>query len=162
MFLALQTVTVFLAAVAMSLALAHALELPGKLRLDQRTYRAVQPIYYPGFTIGGGVGEGLGTLAALALLILTPRTSPAFWWTLAGLLALLAMHAVFWLVTQPVNRFWLQEQQLHGPAAGFFALRAGKPAQDDWIRLRNRWEGSQARAVLSGIGLIALIVAVAL
>ena len=55
----LEVVTVFLAAVAMSLALAHALELPGKLRLDKDTYVAVQSIYYPGFTYGG-LGEGTG------------------------------------------------------------------------------------------------------
>jgi hypothetical protein len=52
MFLTLQVVTVFLVAVAMSLALAHALELPGKMRLDKETYMAVQTIYYPGFTFG--------------------------------------------------------------------------------------------------------------
>jgi hypothetical protein len=42
-----------LAAVTMALSLAHALELPGKLRLGKEQYLAVQPIYYPGFTIGG-------------------------------------------------------------------------------------------------------------
>ncbi len=35
---------------------AHALEMPGKLRLGLEQYRAVQPIYYPGFTI---IGAGL-------------------------------------------------------------------------------------------------------
>jgi hypothetical protein len=49
MLVALTVVTVFLVAVAMSLALAHALELPGKMRLDRKTYHAVQSIYYPGF-----------------------------------------------------------------------------------------------------------------
>jgi hypothetical protein len=66
MFLVLQVVTVFLASVAMSLALAHVLELPGKMRLNKETYIAVQSIYYPGFTIGG-LGEGVETLAALGL-----------------------------------------------------------------------------------------------
>jgi hypothetical protein len=37
--------------------LAHVAELPGKLRLDEATYKAVQPIYYPGFTLVGLVGE---------------------------------------------------------------------------------------------------------
>jgi hypothetical protein len=44
MLLILQILTVFLVAVAMSLALAHALELPGKMRLDKQTYIAVQAI----------------------------------------------------------------------------------------------------------------------
>jgi hypothetical protein len=31
--------------------------LPGKRRLDEATYKAVQAIYYPGFTLVGRVGE---------------------------------------------------------------------------------------------------------
>jgi len=42
-----QVVTMLLVA-----ALTHVLEFPGKMRLDQQTYVAVQTIYYPGFTIG--------------------------------------------------------------------------------------------------------------
>ena len=53
----LEVLTVLLVAVAMGLALAHALELPGKLRFSREAYLQVQPIYYPGFTIGGAVGE---------------------------------------------------------------------------------------------------------
>jgi len=56
----------------MGFALAHALEFPGKLRLDQRTYLSVQTIYYPGFTIGG-IAEPLSTVATLALLLTAPR-----------------------------------------------------------------------------------------
>jgi hypothetical protein len=50
---ALQILSVILVAVAMVPALAHALELPGKLRLTRDAYFAIQPIYYPGFTIAG-------------------------------------------------------------------------------------------------------------
>src|SRR5688500_5078319 len=81
----LQVTAVFMAAVAMALALAHALELPGKLRLDQETYRAVRTIYYPGFTIGGA-SEVLAILATLALLLVSAREGgvplgfrPGFW-----------------------------------------------------------------------------------
>ncbi len=42
--LLLQVITVFLVAVAMSLALAHALEFPGKLRLSRQAYLATQTI----------------------------------------------------------------------------------------------------------------------
>lgn len=42
MYYALEVLTVMLAAVTMSLTLAHALELPGKLRLSQDQYFAVQ------------------------------------------------------------------------------------------------------------------------
>ena len=46
MAVALKVATVFLVSVDMATSLAHALEFPGKLRLDERTYLAVQTIYY--------------------------------------------------------------------------------------------------------------------
>jgi hypothetical protein len=49
MYAALEILSVMLAAVTMSLALA----LPGKLRLNKEQYLTVQTIYYPGFTLGG-------------------------------------------------------------------------------------------------------------
>jgi hypothetical protein len=87
MYVALQVLTVMLAAVTMTLSLAHALELPGKLRLDTEQYLAVQPIYYPGFTIGG-IAEPAVILATLALLILTPAGTEEFWLVAAALAAL--------------------------------------------------------------------------
>jgi hypothetical protein len=169
MLLILQVVTVFLVAVAMSLSLAHALELPGKMRLDRGTYLAVQAIYYPGFTYGG-LGEGLGMVATLILLLLTPSDNPAFWWILAAFIALLAMHAVYWIVTHPVNKYWLRDTRLEGLGGEFFALdpmKKGTAAEAGgsagWKKLRNTWEYSHVlRAVLAAIALIALIVATAL
>src|SRR5262245_15533500 len=107
MIVALQVAGVFLASVAMALALAHALELPDKLRLDRDSYCELQLIYYPGFTYAG-VSEVLALIATLVLLLAMPAGSAAFGWTLAGFLALLTMHAVYWIVTHPVNRFWLK------------------------------------------------------
>jgi hypothetical protein len=167
MLLILKVVTVVLVAVAMSLALAHALELPGKMRLDMKTYKAVQSIYYPGFTYGG-FAEGLGMLATLVLLLLTPTNRPAFWLTLAAFVGLVAMHAVYWVITHPVNKFWLRETRLEGFGEKFFSLdpvnqgTASEGRSDDWRKLRDRWEYSHVvRAVLAVIALIALIVAVA-
>jgi len=54
-----EVVTVFVVSIAMSLALAHALELPGKMRLNKETYITVQSIYYPGSL--GGVSEPVGS-----------------------------------------------------------------------------------------------------
>jgi hypothetical protein len=53
------------------MALAHALELPGKMRLTKEAYYAMQPIYYPGFTIGG-ISEPGSVILTIALLFLTP------------------------------------------------------------------------------------------
>lgn len=163
MFLLLQVISVFLVAVALCTALAHALELPGKLRLDKETYTAMQSIYYPGFTIGGAFSEGLGMVATLILLIVTPVGSVAFWWTLAGFFALLAMHGTYWIVTHPVNKFWLRDQELKGLGAGFFAFdpmkRQGPEGRDGetvWQAARDRWEYSHVvRAVLAAIALMA-------
>lgn len=63
---ALQALTILLTAIGMALSLAHALEFPGKRRLDRDAYLKVQAIYYPGFTIGGAF-EPLAMIAAFAL-----------------------------------------------------------------------------------------------
>jgi hypothetical protein len=57
MFLMVQVSAVFLLSVAMALALAHALELPGKMRLSREQYLATQTIYYPGSTIDGAARD---------------------------------------------------------------------------------------------------------
>src|SRR5437763_16927673 len=53
----IEIVSILLVALAMAPALAHFLEFPGKSRLTKDAYLAVQPIYYPGFTIAGSIGE---------------------------------------------------------------------------------------------------------
>jgi hypothetical protein len=115
MYVALQVLTVMLAAVTMALSLAQALELPGKLRLDKEQYLAVQPIYYPGFTIGD-IAEPAVILATLALLILTPAGTEEFWLVAGALAALIMVQAIFWTKTQPVNGFWLEETELSSTA----------------------------------------------
>ncbi len=161
--LALGVATVFLAAIALSLSLAHALELPGKLRLDKSAYLAVQQIYYPGFTLGG-VGEGLSMPAALALLVVTPAGTTRFWWTLAGFVALVAMHAAYWILTHPVNKFWLRDTELGGAGARFFTIGSRGPSgAASWLALRDRWEYSHVvRAALAAAGLVALTVSIAM
>jgi hypothetical protein len=162
MFRILQVSSVILVAVAMALALAHALELPGKMRLGKETYLAVQQIYYPGFTIGG-LGEGVGMIALLALLAFTPYASTRFWWTLAAFVLLLTMHLTYWLVTHPVNNFWLRDIELTGLGATFFSLFSPSVTDvgADWTKLRDVWEYSHvARAVFAMLSLISLTIAV--
>ena len=91
--LTLQIVTVVLVATAMALSLAHALEFPGKMRLRKEQYLAMQPIYYPGFTLGG-ISEPLGLLALLLLVMLTPSRTVAFWLTIGALAALAVAHSL--------------------------------------------------------------------
>jgi hypothetical protein len=154
----LSVIAIFLVAVTMGLSLAHALEFPGKLRLDEPTYRAVQAIYYPGFTTGGLIGEFGGMLALVALIILTPTTAEGFRWTVAALGFLVIGHATYWVVTHPVNAAWLKDTDLAGISKMFFGLFSTPDA--DWRHMRNVWEYSHvARAGLHVLGFLSMTLA---
>jgi hypothetical protein len=158
---AVSILALLLVAVTMGLALAHALELPGKLRLNRDTYVAVQAIYYPGFTIGGLVGELGGLIVLLALLFLTPYGTQRFWWTTAAFAFLVSAHAVYWLVTHPVNNFWVKDIDIAGPGAAFFSFLSGKGGE--WAQMRDVWEYSHvARACLAMASLVSMAIALTL
>ena len=155
----LQVLSILLVSVGMSLSLAHALELPGKRRLQRETYFAVQTIYYPGFTVGGMFGELGAILVTGVLLLLTPAATVRFWLVLTTLTCLGIMHALYWVITHPVNQVWLKHQELRGPGAKFFG-RPRATVEADWTLLRDRWEMSHvARAVFAMSALAALVVA---
>lgn len=132
--------------------LAHVAELPGKLRLDEATYKAVQAIYYPGFTLVGLIGEFGGMIALATLLYLTP-VGARFWWTAAALGFLLAGHATYWLMTHPVNNFWVRDVA-EGVGRTFFSTFAGGKA-GDWTALRNQWEFSHV--IIAGFATASLL-----
>jgi hypothetical protein len=163
----LQVLPLILVVLAMVPALAHTLELPGKLRLAKEAYVGVQPIYYPGFTFAG-MAEPVAIIFTIILLVLTPLGSADFWLTLVALLGLISIHAVYWLLTHPVNNFWLQGENLSGLGSGFFSLasasRRGRQSDTrpvDWTDLRDRWEYSHvARAGLAALSFIALVIAI--
>lgn len=158
----LQILTLLAVAVTMALALAHALELPGKMRLSKEAYYAVQPIYYPGFTFAG-FAEPFGLLLTILLLFVTPLGTVNFWLTLAALAGLIAVQAVYWLFTHPVNKFWLQDEKLSRAGSSFFsfAANAEQSRPVSWAELRNRWEYSHvARAVLAFASFSALAIAI--
>jgi hypothetical protein len=161
MYVALQVLTVMLAAVTMALSLAHALEFPGKLRLKKEQYLTVQPIYYPGFTIGG-IAEPAVILATLALLFMTPAGTAAFWLVAGALAALVTVQVIFWSKTQPVNSFWLEETELGRSATRFFQPGQAS-APRDWMAARDEWERSHImRSLAASLGLFLLTIAVAL
>lgn len=164
MFAMLQIVTLLLVAIAMALSLAHALELPGKLRLSREQYLVAQPIYYPGFTIGGA-SEPVGIVALMLLSISTPTGTAQFWLTICAFAALAFAHAIYWMLTHPVNNFWLKDFELKGLGAGFFGFGVSHQNQTkpDWTEFRDRWEYSHvARAGLSMLSLILLTTALVL
>jgi hypothetical protein len=158
MIFALKILTLVLVVVTVSLSLAHALELPGKMRLGREQYLAVQPIYYPGFTYAG-ICEPAAVLALIALLILTPGGTPAFW-LIAGALAAAGLEsALYWILTAPVNRVWMQGQKLSGSAQKFCGT--GMQEGQDWKALRDRWERSHVyRAMAAAVSFLLLSMAV--
>lgn len=164
MVVTLQVMTLLVVAVAMATALAHALELPGKLRLSKDDYLAVQTIYYPGFTVAGAAEPA--ALILLVVLMFVMPAGAAFWLTMGALVALAAAHATYWMLTHPVNGFWLRDVELKGAGATFFAVdlvgRRGASG-DDWTSLRDRWESSHVvRAALATASFIMLAAAIAI
>jgi hypothetical protein len=68
---------------------------------------------------------------------------------------------VYWLFTHPVNKVWLQGENLGKAGSGFFSFASGTEGSRDWRELRNRWESSHvARAGLAAIAFLALVVAI--
>jgi hypothetical protein len=159
----LHILTLLIVVLAMTPALAHVLELPGKIRLGKEAYFLVQRIYYPGFTIVGA-SEPLSLLFVIISLFFTPPGSAAFWLRFAALICLAGMQAVYWIFVHSVNKVWLQGESLGGSGSTFFSVGRSPSQGDDlapnWMRLRNRWEYAHAvRAGLAVLGFIVLLVA---
>ena len=155
----LQVLVVMLGAITMALALAHALEYPGKMRLAKEQYVATQAIYYPGFTFGG-IAE-ISTVILLAVLaFLTRGDGAVFWLTLGAFIAFATLHAVFWLLTQPVNNFWVRDVNISRAGRRFFGVGSRREGEEpDWTELRDQWEGSHMiRAALGLAGLLLLAI----
>ena len=153
----LQTLALLVVACAMAFSLAHAAEMPGKMKLDKAHYLVVQKIYHPGFTVGG-ISEPLAILV-LAALWFASDDAPL----VATSLALVAaMQAVYWLAVHPVNKVWLGGEALPRASAGFFGMGGAASPDEDWSHLRRRWEYAHVvRAVLSLSALLLLAIHVA-
>jgi hypothetical protein len=158
MIVMLKLVSLFLVVATVIPSVAHVLELPGKLRLTREQYFAVQPIYYPGFTVIGAA-EPLSILVLAVLLALTPSGASTFWLIAAALLASVLTQVLYWTLTAPVNKVWLRNEALSGSAQRFFGA-SGNVTETDWTMLRDRWERSHlCRAAASVIALVLLSIA---
>lgn len=149
----LEIATILVVALTGVTSIAHALEFPGKMRLSREDYLAVQPIYYPGFTYAGAA-EPLAIILVAVLLVLGPTGTIAFWLNAGALAAVTATHIIYWILTAPLNKFWLKDEDLSDRARSFFGS-AGTSQNGEWTQLRDRWERSHLyRAVAASIGLI--------
>lgn len=136
---------VVFAGLVLSLALAHALEMPAKLRLAPHDYLIVQQIY-PTFGAVGAIIEPAAVACAFVLAFIV-RRGRAFRPALVGALCLVAALLIWVAIVNPVNTSW--------QAAG----AAGVPENFDSLRIRWEW-GHAARATLSLAGFVSLVIAV--
>jgi hypothetical protein len=161
MFELLQIITVIIVAIAMALSLAHALELPGKLRLDRDTYLVVQSIYYPGVTIGGRQRADCHSCNACAPDCDANYNNGVL--AHAGCADCARTDALDLLACDAAGE---QACQRKAASARFFSvdLKHGSgTVVPDWFALRDRWEYSHvARAALAGAAFILLLVALVL
>lgn len=157
----LQALCLVLVACVMAFTLAHAAELPGKMRLDKPEYLAIQPIYHPGYTLGG-ISEPLAILALAALVYRVHADGGNVLLPVACLVLAIAVQIVFWLAVHPVNKFWLAAEELPEASAGFFGIGRsanGTVAGEGWRALRDRWEyGHAVRAALAFVAFLLLAV----
>ena len=140
-------------------ALAHALELPGKRRLEPSEYVSVQRIYYPGFTVLGAA-EPLAIAAMLASALLTAGGMDV-WLRWFAVFAVATAHAVYWIRIHRINRVWLRDERLTTAGSAFFG--SGPRAEADeasFARNRRQWEHDHVtRAVLAGAATVAVLIA---
>jgi hypothetical protein len=135
-------------AVTMSAAVAHLMEIPGKMQYEPSLYVRLHRTLYPTFGKTAGYAEGVALLSTGALAWWTRKRRPrAGLLTMAAAGCLAAAHGVFWTLVQPANK-----------TMASWPLESIPP---EWRGWRNQWEYSHAaRAVLVTGALGALVGAV--
>jgi len=138
----IQFLAVILTAMALIPGAAHVMELPNKLPMTREAYLTVQRLYR-GWNMSAFVVIG-ALIATLTLVFVAD--DQAFVPALLGFLAIVATQIVFWTFTFPVNRVTRNWTQV---------------PQDDWQKLRDRWEFSHAvSAALNFIAVVSVTLAV--
>jgi hypothetical protein len=138
---AIELAAVLTTALALAPAMAHALELPNKIRMEREDYLNAQRLYR------GWQFVGIAVIGALASTILLLRVSSSreFPFSLVAVLSVAATQVVFWVFTFPVNR--RTSNWTHAPA--------------NWRALRARWEFSHdGSAALNLLALVCVAFAV--
>jgi hypothetical protein len=139
--------TIMLAAVALSAALAHLMELPGKMTYDAPLYVLLHRTLYPTFGQTAGWAEALALLAVVGLTLRVRKRGAAFPLTATAATCQAAAMAVFLALVHPAN-----------------LTMAGWPLDGippDWTRWRDQWEyGHAVRAILETVALAALVLSV--
>ena len=97
-------VTIMLVAIALSAALAHLMELPGKMDYDRRLYVTLHRTLYPTFGQTAGWAEAAALASVVGLAWGVRKRGVAFPITVTAAACQLAAMAVFLAVVQPATR----------------------------------------------------------
>src|SRR5688572_24271349 len=130
-----QFATIMLMALAVTAAVAHAMELPRKMTLEPRLYVMLHRTLYPYFGRIAGTAEFLAVVAVIGLTWRMREEREFFVPALISAILAVVAHTVFWVLVQPANLTMASWSLAAIPA--------------DWVSWRNRWEYSHAvRAAL--------------
>jgi hypothetical protein len=142
---ALRFFTLMLAALSMSMAFSHLLEMPAKLAYQGPVWLMLQQTLYGNFRILGLLLETGAVACALAFTLFV--RGPAFGYSVFAAICLVVAHAAWWAGVAPVNAAMAQ-----------FTAHTLPP---EWTQLRVQWEYTHAlRAVLQVAALAALLFSV--
>lgn len=129
-------------ALAMGAALAHALELPAKMRLDVADYFVAQSLYRGWDRLG--VLLAVELFGMLWVIVASRGDPPVRRMAMLALAGLIGAQVIFWTWTFPANR----------------ATDNWTIVTADWDVLRRRWEYSHlAGALCQGLAFMSLLVA---
>jgi hypothetical protein len=129
--------TLILAAIGLSMGVAHVLELPPRMKYDAELYTAVTSTLYRMYGIVGAIAQ-IGSVLSVGMLCWLLRgRGTTFRLTLAALLALIASIVLWATIVQPVNSEWAR------------ALADPSTAPAVYIRLRPRWEYGHIAACIA-------------
>jgi hypothetical protein len=141
-------VTLSLVALAMGASCCHVLEMPAKMKYDDRFYAAVNSTLYAAFAPGGAITMLGGILGAVVLAVMM-RREPGFWWATAAAAFLAGALVAWWALVYPVNaevvRAW---EAVHPQGLQTLSPEAWRTPPETvvqvWAQLRRRWEYGHA------------------
>jgi hypothetical protein len=143
----LRFVNLLLVALTLGMTFSHALEYPGKAKLDGAEWLTVQHNVYLAFGVVGAIIEVTAILTTWIVFAQIRSWKLARVLTLLAGLATTAALGIWFGWVDPVNT----------------ALKAWTPATmpDNWMSFRDRWEAGHAvSAILFGLAFSALVVAI--
>jgi prepilin signal peptidase PulO-like enzyme (type II secretory pathway) len=140
-------ITIMLTAAAFAAALAHLMELPGKMEFDARLYVLLHRTLYPTFGQTAGWAEGLALFSVIGLAWRVRKRGTAFPLTVVAAVCQATAMIVFLVYVYPAN-VTMSSWPLDSIPA-------------EWTDWRDQWEYAHAaRAILFTVALAAQVLGV--